>query len=242
MAESRFLVVCEGDVDYAFLAALQKAGLVSPRLAIPEKTQERAQTGWEALPGMALNGAQPGIGVVAVGDLDDVPPEERRADFARRLAGGQAGLVARPAGWCLGKGAASGRIGLVLAGVGREHPLTTSYGLRTFSMEDYLLALLDGEPGAYPSTHGDAGVPRDPAFRKLEELRSLMVGQAIPIPPDSSKRCLDLLCGITGWQVSRARLAQLVVEHLAREGSAGLRSHLEGLLADIASALDYVAS
>ncbi len=100
------------------------------------------------------------------------------------------------------------RIALVPQGLPGT-PLLSKHSVSRYSIDDYLLVLLEQSLGERPALFKNVSA-RDRAFHKMDEVRQLMAGQGYTV--SSSKRLVFLLKAIVDIGVAPATLAEQAIE------------------------------
>ncbi len=200
------VVVGEGDIDRAII------GTLCPSLDVPKPRREETQGREAAMVRAAVAAKQePPQRVVLVVDRNGFTPVQLDTEVTRVIAGAWGGTpVRRGEWWVLGQ---SG-VRLVIAGR-PDDPLLSELGIVRFASDDYLLRLCLDDAAVQAFSASDARLAFRP--RNAGELRDVLVemvailrGRGIVL--ETSKRFLNLVRAILGFEASRAEFASRLIQ------------------------------
>jgi hypothetical protein len=198
-------IICEGDTDSAVYEALVARGVLPALDAYPKKEDKKGGLGEQNARLSAILKLGPERLMVAR-DLDQFAdgPALLKA-LAQDLGPGAEVRSERPVLLLEARGC---RIALLPQGLLGSAALD-GYSITRHAIDDYLLLLLHEDVGPKPALFKDEP-DRDRAFRKMEEVRKLMVSQGFKVA--TSKRLVFLLKAIADYGVSDAVLARQRIE------------------------------
>lgn len=198
-------IVCEGDTDRSVYETLARRGLLPTLTAYPKKGESRGGLGPQANRIAALvNFGRTRLMVAR--DLDDAADGSALLRNLVRDLGAGATTVSEQAPFLLQM--RDCRIALVPQGLPGT-PLLSKHSVSRYSIDDYLLVLLEQSLGERPALFKNVSA-RDRAFHKMDEVRQLMAGQGYTV--SSSKRLVFLLKAIVDIGVAPATLAEQAIE------------------------------
>ncbi len=226
-------IVVEGDVDRA---VVEHFALVPPANLLPTRKGGHRAPGREGAIRTAADlclSLPEAKTIVVLLDRNGHTPEQLQAEVAA-IAAATWGTPGRVDGRYLGH--ENGRLRLVVAGL-PTGTMTQELGLRRFMMDDYLLSLVREESCFDAFVAGENRLPWAGAGKTHGDLLAIMARvtnslRADGIAVDTSKRWIDLIRAVIGFQASRAVFAQHLVE---RSPPDAIDRILGALLADLST-------
>jgi hypothetical protein len=204
-------IVCEGDTDSAAYDALVARDLLPALRVYPAKDDKKGggiEKQNQRISAMLKSGRER---LIVARDLDQHADGPALLKALSQDLGADAKVVSQEPALLLE--VRGSRIALVPQGLAVS-ALLDGYGITRHAIDDYLLLLLheDVDPRlALFKVEAD----RDRAFRKMDEVRKLMLSQGFTVT--ASKRLVFMLKAIADYGVSDATLARQSIERSKRE-------------------------
>jgi len=203
-------IICEGDTDSAVYEALVTRGLLPALDPYPKKEDKKGGIAEQVTRLSAMLKLGPERLLVAR-DLDQFADGPALLKALSQDLGADAKVTSEEPVLLLE--AHNCRIALIPQGlVGPS--LLDGYAITRHAVDDYLLLLLHADIGPRPALFKDEA-DRDRAFKKMDEVRKLMVSQGFKVA--TSKRLVFMLKAIADYGVSDAVLARQRIEHARPE-------------------------
>ena len=239
MADKDLALLVEGPTDRATLDALTKYGLLSGMAA---KSPEHSQAeGKDALAANAVDHAIAELRVVVLHDFDALDEEMLHRSFEARLATAarsrNATLESGQQKWWL-----AGQVGhrIVLVGAGSTSSVIAGHHVDRRSLDDHLLQLVCESAATLEALTEAELRSHDKAMMKLGELRNKLEEQEVPIR--TSKRLLQLLRGIIGFNASPATYAVRIIAKANAVDRAALERCYAGVCEQLMTAAEQLRS
>ena len=215
-------VVVEGKVDHAIVRAL------APDLDTPEPKEplgREAAIQRAALATKEVGGPRVALMLDRNGHTQEFIEEEVRSSFQQILGG----TITRRGPWYIPQ---QGAIRIVLAGL-PEDALLSSLGINRFTSDDYLLKLLLTDDSLRSFCQGErhlSYIPTDCQTLREILLELAQVLRIRELTIESSKTYVLLVRAVLGFDASRARLAQHLIERCPEQVRSAVLGSLRGEL------------